>query len=508
MPLQASQMSVHEILEVIFQNKWRFFLSVFLGLSIACLYTRLTDKVYEAKAEIRINDRSANEPLLQGLGVTTTMAQRFTTMRSRLLAPAELKNTVQAILSDPRYQGQRPFLEKHAKAFDAAQELSGSVFMDIRGGVLTIRAERQNPDEALAVVETLEPNVEAELQRFSGDRLTSITGTLAGLLEKYKNLLTKNEEDLRDFKSYNQIDLAGTQEDMLRMANNLDAVSESPKGLLARLISLLDRHSSNELELQALSAKCAAIESQIQAEPEFRVKEFTTGQSEMHKQMEALLAKALTELETIRKDRSDAHPLVRDKMDEIARYRAKLEELGSPVVREEQKTANPVREGLKMQLASLKAEIESKRKEQEHLVSQSKELQMRVAKIPEKELERMRINREVSIQQSMYNDIHLRYEKAKLTRSLEEAETLTFERLGAFKNPNPIRPNSRFILLMGTFLGMAFGIAWCFLKEFTDTSFRNLEDASRFLDLPILGVIPEMAGIARRQAKRRRRAAA
>ena len=508
MPLQASQMSVHEILEVIFQNKWRFFLSVFLGLSIACLYTRLTDKVYEAKAEIRINDRSANEPLLQGLSVTTTMAQRFNTMRSRLLAPAELEKTVREILSDPRYQGQRPFLEKHAKAFDAAQELSGSVFMDIRGGVLTIRAERQNPDEALAVVKTLEPNVEAELQRFSEDRLNETTKTLGSLLKKVTNDLTKNEEELRDFESFNQMELASTRDDVQRIANRLDSVSENSKRLLARLLDLLERQSANEVDLKSKIAQCAAIESQIQAEPEFRVKEFTTGQSAMHKEMESLLAKAQTDLETIRKDRSDTHPLVREKTDEIARYRAKLEELNKPVVREEQKIANPVRENLKMQLASLKGEIESKRKEQAQLEAQSKDLQPRVAKMPGKDLERARINREVAIQQNMYNEIKLRFERAKLTRSLEKAEALSFERLGAFKNPNPIRPNSRFILLMGTFLGMAFGIAWCFLKEFTDTSFRNLEDASRFLDLPILGVIPEMAGIARRQAKRRRRAAA
>ncbi|NQU43747.1 hypothetical protein HQ520_10715 [bacterium] len=41
------------------------------------------------------------------------------------------------------------------------------------------------------------------------------------------------------------------------------------------------------------------------------------------------------------------------------------------------------------------------------------------------------------------------------------------------------------------------------MREFTDTSFRSLEDASRFLDMPVLGVIPEVAGIGSRHGLRR-----
>lgn len=60
---------------------------------------------------------------------------------------------------------------------------------------------------------------------------------------------------------------------------------------------------------------------------------------------------------------------------------------------------------------------------------------------------------------------------------------------------------------MGVFLGMIVGIVLSFVREFTDTSFRNLDDASRFLDLPVLGVIPEVTHTSRPRRPRRVRAA-
>ena len=61
---------------------------------------------------------------------------------------------------------------------------------------------------------------------------------------------------------------------------------------------------------------------------------------------------------------------------------------------------------------------------------------------------------------------------------------------------------------MGTFVGSIVGIVLCFVREFTDTSFRNIEDASRYLDLPVLGVIPEVEGAPRRRRIRKQKRAA
>jgi capsular polysaccharide biosynthesis protein len=109
-------------------------------------------------------------------------------------------------------------------------------------------------------------------------------------------------------------------------------------------------------------------------------------------------------------------------------------------------------------------------------------------------MEKMRLQREHSINAQMYADIQLRYEKAQMTDTLEAADRLTrftvMER--ASYEPQPIRPHKKMVWAMGTFLGMIVGIAVSFVREFTDTSFRNLDDASRYLDMPVLGVIPEV----------------
>lgn len=59
----------------------------------------------------------------------------------------------------------------------------------------------------------------------------------------------------------------------------------------------------------------------------------------------------------------------------------------------------------------------------------------------------------------------------------------------------PSSPNFRLNLLVGIVLGLAAGIGIAFVFNYFDTSIKTLEDAERSLGLPVLGVIPQDAGV-------------
>lgn len=59
----------------------------------------------------------------------------------------------------------------------------------------------------------------------------------------------------------------------------------------------------------------------------------------------------------------------------------------------------------------------------------------------------------------------------------------------------PSSPNFRLNLLAGAVLGIIAGVITAFIFNYFDTSIKSLEDAERSLGLPVLGVIPQDAGV-------------
>lgn len=59
----------------------------------------------------------------------------------------------------------------------------------------------------------------------------------------------------------------------------------------------------------------------------------------------------------------------------------------------------------------------------------------------------------------------------------------------------PSSPNFRLNLAVGALLGLIAGVVTAFIFNYFDTSIKSLEDAERSLGLPVLGVIPQDAGV-------------
>lgn len=59
----------------------------------------------------------------------------------------------------------------------------------------------------------------------------------------------------------------------------------------------------------------------------------------------------------------------------------------------------------------------------------------------------------------------------------------------------PTSPNYRLNLIIGAVLGCILGVVVAFVFDYFDTSIKTLEDAERGLGLPVLGVIPQDAGL-------------
>ena len=59
----------------------------------------------------------------------------------------------------------------------------------------------------------------------------------------------------------------------------------------------------------------------------------------------------------------------------------------------------------------------------------------------------------------------------------------------------PSSPNYRLNLIVGAVMGLMLGVVVAFIGNYFDTSIKSLEDAEQMLGLPVLGVIPQDAGL-------------
>ncbi len=64
----------------------------------------------------------------------------------------------------------------------------------------------------------------------------------------------------------------------------------------------------------------------------------------------------------------------------------------------------------------------------------------------------------------------------------------------------PISPNVTLNLVLGAVVGLIFGVGIAFFLEYLDTSVKSLEDVERYLQVPVLAVIPKDVGILHKQS--------
>ena len=65
---------------------------------------------------------------------------------------------------------------------------------------------------------------------------------------------------------------------------------------------------------------------------------------------------------------------------------------------------------------------------------------------------------------------------------------------------SPVSPNVTLNLVLGAVVGLIFGVGIAFFLEYLDTSVKSLEDVERYLQVPVLAVIPKDVGVLHRQS--------
>lgn len=95
--------------------------------------------------------------------------------------------------------------------------------------------------------------------------------------------------------------------------------------------------------------------------------------------------------------------------------------------------------------------------------------------------------------QDVLDTMKLKLTSAEIDKNMTEP-TIAVHNYPALPD-SPVSPNIPLNLALGLVVGLVFGVGIAFFLEYIDTSVKSLEDVERYLQVPVLAVIPKDIGI-------------
>jgi polysaccharide chain length determinant protein (PEP-CTERM system associated) len=161
---------------------------------------------------------------------------------------------------------------------------------------------------------------------------------------------------------------------------------------------------------------------------------------------------------------------------------------------------------LKRELENLTRQIATKEGQEQQLRAAIATYQSRIQAAPTRETELAELTRDYDTLAQIYRGLLEKNEGAKISADLERRQIgEQFKVLEPAHLPEtPHSPDRTRLNQMGAALGLALGLALAALLEYFDTSMRSEGDVLVGLALPVLALVPHIAGEDDRRSRRRR----
>ncbi len=211
----------------------------------------------------------------------------------------------------------------------------------------------------------------------------------------------------------------------------------------------------------------------------------------------AEIASLQDKLDNLLIDSTEEHPQVKELRREIASKMADLKAQNLEYSRDEKlsaDTTNPMIVQIQQALAGLGPKAMA--------VSSGETAPASTASSGDKDMYKLMLMnkidtvmaRDVNVNENIYNSLLQRLETAKITQRLQASnEGTRYTIIDDARIPTkPIRPNKMMVSLIGLLLGLGIGVVLLFAAELLDKSFIDVQEASAYLNVPLLGAISKI----------------
>lgn len=344
-------------------------------------------------------------------------------------------------------------------------------------------------DTAKAAVMALMDAMIEQSRQFNVQQLDRILDNLNQLLPKVSEELQAAERDLEEF-----VRLEGTALQTARIGSLVNSITASQQQQRELRLSLagIDAQLSSLQNRLGLTPDQAYAFSALSADPIIADLRSQIYQAEAQRD---LLSK------TLRLD----HPAMVELQNQLDTFEQLLQARVSEVIGGGQaaplaaanairqaSSLDPARQQLASTLVSLQTQRDTLREQLMNIVRSEQELRQEYASIPDQQLEQQRLQQQVSLKRSFYDQIQARLADVRLAQEETVGSLVVAQPPQAEAQPST-GPSSIVILLIGGFIGLFVSGGLIFLLGSLDATLHTLEDlqaALRQQDVPILGLLP------------------
>ncbi|MDX9702802.1 MAG: polysaccharide biosynthesis tyrosine autokinase [Candidatus Auribacterota bacterium] len=189
------------------------------------------------------------------------------------------------------------------------------------------------------------------------------------------------------------------------------------------------------------------------------------------------LAEAEIELSALSEEYKEKHPL-------ILEAKSRVEEARQRLASEIQGIMN-----------GLETEYTVAKTREETLLNVVNEAKETIKELDSKELEYIRLERDVETNRQMYMMLKQNLKEQDVVESLPITSVEIIERAVPPLEGLYSKPNKPLNIILGIVVGLLIGCALAFILEYFDISVKTINDVEQYLQLPILGVIPQKVGV-------------
>lgn len=334
--------------------------------------------------------------------------------------------------------------------------------------ILKITATAGTPEEAQLLANTLVETFSARMIGLVRSEQSMVRQFIGERLKDSKRELEKAENDLQVYKTEQKI--VEPEAEIKAIMDNMSNINQ----LMAQ----------NAVDQAASQAKLSSLNQQLAGEkPGF------IADNPVIQQYKTKIADLEVQLVNLTQTYTDKHPQVVATRAAIEASKAMLNEEVARVISAEAPSMNPVHQGLLQGQIQAEVDVSAASAQKGAIDSVIKQEEQQLATLPAKEKGLVRLTREANVAQEIYIMLSKRHEEARISEVMQPTDVQVIDT--ATLPEKPIKPKKALNIVIAAILGLFAGTGLAFMLEYMNKTIRTDEDVKNYLDLPVLGKIPD-----------------
>ena len=334
--------------------------------------------------------------------------------------------------------------------------------------LLKIKITAKSPEEAQFVANTLVDTFNERMSLLVRSEQSRVRQFIGERMKESKIELEKAETILKKYKTDEKI----------------AAPAEETKAIVENLSSINKLSAGNTVALATAKANANSATYQLDKEkPGF------VADSPLIQQYKGKLAELEVQMVTLSQKYTDKHPEIIATRAGIEETKDKLNTEAARVVNADAPSTNPVHLALLQEKIKSEAEITAGNAQKTAIDSIIAEGEKEISKLPAKEQGLARVMRDATVAQEIYIMLAKRHEEARISEVMQPTDVQVID--VAIAPIKPISPKKTLNVVIAAILGLFIGLAIAFMLEYMNKTVKTIEDVKNYLDLPVLGSIPD-----------------